>query len=78
MPMRFKIDVVEALRDSGYNSNRIRIENILSQSTLQKFRHGEPVGWGNIETLCELLHMQPGDLLEYVPDSISRDSGELE
>lgn len=75
MPMRFKIDVLEALRDAGYNSNRIRIENILSQSTLQKFRHGEPVGWANIETLCELLHKQPGDLLEYVPDPTSGSRG---
>lgn len=68
MPMRFKIDVLEELREAGYNTNKIRIDNILSQSTLQKFRTGEPVGWKNIETLCELLHKQPGDLLEYVPD----------
>ena len=75
MPMIFKIDVLEALRDAGYNSNRIRIENILSQSTLQKLRHGEPVGWVNIETLCELLHKQPGDILEYIPDSNSENRG---
>ena len=66
MPMKFKIDVLEALRDAGYNSNRIRLENILSQSTLQKLRHGEPVGWANVEILCELLNKQPGELLEYV------------
>ena len=75
MPMKYKINILDALRDAGYNTNRIRIENILSQGTLQKLRHGEPVGWANIETLCELLHKQPGDLLEYVPDPISGNRG---
>lgn len=68
MPMRFKINVLDALRDAGYNTNKIRSDGILSQSTLQKFRTGEPVGWKNIETLCELLHRQPGELLEYIPE----------
>lgn len=74
MPMRFKINVLDALRDAGYNTNRIRRENIIPQGTLQHIRHGEPVGWVTIETLCELLHRQPGDLLEYVPETTSGDS----
>lgn len=65
MPMKFKIDVLAALKEKGYNTNRIRTEKILSQSTLQKFRNQEGVSWENIETLCRLLECQPGDLLEY-------------
>ena len=65
MPMKFKIDVLAALKDKGYNTNRIRTEKLLSQSTLQKFRNNEGVSWENIETLCKLLECQPGDLLEY-------------
>ena len=75
MPMKYKINILDALRDAGYNTNRIRIENILSQGTLQKLRPGEPVGWANIETLCALLHKQPGDLLEYVADPTSGHRG---
>ena len=65
MPMKFKIDVLAALKEKGYNTNRIRTEKLLSQSTLQKFRNQEGVSWENIETLCRLLECQPGDLLEY-------------
>ena len=65
MPMIFKIDVLAALKEKGYNTNRIRTEKLLSQSTLQKFRNQEGVSWENIETLCRLLECQPGDLLEY-------------
>ena len=65
MPMKFKIDVLAALKEKGYNTNRIRTEKLLSQSTLQKFRNNEGVSWENIETLCRLLECQQGDLLEY-------------
>ena len=68
MPLQYKIDVLEALKEKGYNSNRIRNEALLSQSTLQKFRKNQGVSWENIETLCKLLECQPGDLLEYKPD----------
>lgn len=68
MPLQYKIDVLEALKEKGYNSNRIRTEALLSQSTLQKFRKNQGVSWENIETLCKLLECQPGDLLEYKPD----------
>jgi len=36
---------------------------------LQKLREGKPVSWENIETFCRLLEIQPGDLLEYKPDT---------
>ena len=68
MPLKFKIDVLTALKEKGYNTNRIRTEKLLSQSTLQKFRKSEGVSWENIETLCALLECQPGDLLEYVEE----------
>lgn len=65
MPMQYKIDVLSVLKDAGYNTNRIRKEKLLGEYTLQKLRGGEPIAWKSIETLCELLNCQPGDLLEY-------------
>ena len=66
MPLRYKIDVLNALKEKGYNTNKIRTEGLLSQSTLQKFRNNQSVSWENLETLCRLLECQPGDLLEYI------------
>ena len=69
MPMRYKIDVLNALKEKGYNTTRIRAEGLLSQSTLQKFRNQQGVSWENLETLCRLLECQPGDLMEYAEDA---------
>ena len=68
MPIVYKIEVLPALKRAGYNTNRIRKEKLLSESTLQKFREGKPVSWENLETLCALLSCQPGDIIEYKED----------
>lgn len=68
MPLRYKIDVLNALKEKGYNTNKIRTEGLLSQSTLQKFRQQQGVSWENLETLCRLLECQPGELLEYITE----------
>lgn len=68
MPLKYKFDIIAALREKGYRSTRIRNEKILGESTMQKFRTGEMISTDNIERLCRLLDCQPGDILEYVPD----------
>lgn len=64
----YKINVIETLKESGYNSTRILKEGILSQSAMQKLRKGEMVGIKTLEQLCELLEMQPGNIIKYVED----------
>lgn len=63
--LEYKIDVIETLKESGYNSTRILKENLLSQSAMQKLRRGEMVGIKTLEQLCELLDMQPGNIIRY-------------
>lgn len=65
MPLRYKIDVLTALKEAGYSSYRLRKEKLLSESTLQKLRDGIIVSTDVIEQLCGLLNCQPGDLLEH-------------
>ena len=69
MALKYKFDVVAALKEKGITSYKIRSEKLLSESTLQKLRKGEGVSWDNLETLCRLLECQPSDLIEYVPDT---------
>ena len=69
MPISYKLDIIAALKEKGYNTNRIRKEKILSESTLQAFRDNKIVSWQIIERLCEMLDCQPGDLVEYVKDN---------
>lgn len=66
--LRYKINILQALKDAGYNTTRIRKEKILSENTLQYLREDKPVGAKALNILCALLHCQPGDLMEWVPD----------
>ena len=68
MSIKYKIDVLATLKAAGYNTNRIRKEKLLSESTLQRLRKGELINGENLGKLCELLRCQPGDILEYVPE----------
>lgn len=65
MAITYRFDVLQALKNAGFNTNRIRKEKLFSESTLQKFRSGEMVHTSNIDTICRLLDCQPGDILEY-------------
>lgn len=69
MPLKYKIDVLAALKVAGYSTYRIRQEGLLSQSTLQKLREDVGISWENIQTICQLLNCQPGDIMEYTPDN---------
>ena len=68
MAIRYKIDVLAALKEKGYSSQRIRKEKLIGQSYLQQLRHGELVSWKTLDTICALLDCQPADLIEYVKE----------
>ena len=75
MPMRYKVDVMQILKDAGYNTNRIRKEKIMGEAMLQKIRSGQMVSWATLETLCDLLDLQPSDLIEYVKEPTVQEKG---
>jgi putative transcriptional regulator len=68
MALVYKIDVLQALKDKGYNTNKLRQEKILAESTIQKLRESKPISWANISQICGLLNCQPNHFLEYVKD----------
>lgn len=68
MPIQYKINVLQALKNAGYSTHRIREEKIMGQATLQQLRKGELVSWKNIDTICTLLGCQIGDILEHVQE----------
>lgn len=68
MPIKYKMDVLAALKEAGYSTYKLRKEKLLGESVLQQIREGVPVSWANLARLCALLDCQPGDLLEYVED----------
>lgn len=68
MPIKFKVDVLEMLKEAGYTTYRIKKEKLLAESTVQKLRNDEMVSIDNISRLCQVLQCQPGDIIEFVPE----------
>lgn len=75
--LRYKINVLEALKEKGWNTTRLRAENKearergekapgISEASIQALRKGSPVSWATLEVICQKLDCQPGKFLEYV------------
>ena len=68
MPLVYKIDIISALKEKGYNTSTLRKEKLLAEGVIQSLRESKPISWVNIEKLCSLLDCQPADIIEYVKD----------
>lgn len=66
--IQYKFDILTALKEKGYNTNRLRKEKLLAESTIQQLRENKLVSWANIARLCKMLDCQVGDILEYIPE----------
>lgn len=73
MAIKYKIDILALLKSKGYTTYKLRKEKILGESTLQKMRTNTLLSWAELNTVCSLLEYQPGDILEYVPDTPETD-----
>ena len=67
--IKYKIEVIPELKKHGYSAYRIRKEKIIGESQMQKIRDGELASKEVLNKICEILNCQPGELLEYVPNS---------
>jgi putative transcriptional regulator len=67
--IKYKLDILEALKDKGYSTYRIRKEKLFGEKTIQDFRSGKVVLSNDcLEKLCRILQMQIGDIIEYVEE----------
>lgn len=69
MPVKYKIDILGALKEKGYTTYKLRKGKLLAEGVMQSLRDNKAVSLDNIGRICELLGCQPGDILEYVPDA---------
>lgn len=68
LAIKYKIDVMKALKEAGYTTIVLREEHHIGESAMTKFRRGEYVSLDIINRVCKLLRCQPGDIMEYVDD----------
>ena len=64
---RYKIDILKALADRGYNATKIRKDKIMRQATMQNIRQGKGITTDTINTICLILRCQPSDIIEIIP-----------
>lgn len=61
-------NILERLRDAGYSTYTLMKQGLIAQATLTNIRNGKSINMRTVDTICELLNCQPGDILEYVPN----------
>lgn len=64
----YKINVLETLKEAGYNPARLRKEKLLGENAIQSLRNNEMVGIKALEKICTILDMQPGNIIKHVEE----------
>lgn len=64
----YKFDVLNALKEAGYTTTRLRKEKLLGENAIQSLRNSEIVGIIALEKICKLLDMQPGNIIKYIEE----------
>lgn len=69
MPISFK-KLFDLLESKGLTMYSLRRDKVIGTATLEKMRKGEGhVDTRSIESLCQYLNCQPGDIMEYTEDN---------
>lgn len=61
----YKIDILAELKKAGYPTTRLRKEKIINESAIQYIRDNKMIGFKILDTICEILNKQPGDIIGY-------------
>ena len=61
----YKMDVEEELRKHGYNSYRLKKDNLLPTTTLTRIKNGENITMNTLNSLCVMLRCQPSDIIGF-------------
>lgn len=69
MPIVVNLDVMMARRKMSLNELAAKVDLTLANLSILKNNHAKAVRFTTLEAVCRALECQPGDLLEYVPDS---------
>ncbi|GAB2532645.1 helix-turn-helix domain-containing protein [Spirosoma aerophilum] len=72
MPIVVNVDVMMARRKMSLTELAEKVDLTLANLSILKTGKAKAIRFGTLEALCRALDCQPGDLLEYVPQTESR------
>lgn len=64
--IKLKIDVVQALKDNGYTTTKMRNEKLIGENALTSLRQGTISSIDTLNRICAMLRCQPQDIIEFV------------
>lgn len=68
MPMSYE-RLFALLSEKGLTMYSLRKDKVIGTATLEKMRKREGhIDTRSIESLCQYLNCQPGDIMEYLPE----------
>ena len=68
MSFRYKVNIMDELKQKGYSSTRLRREKLLGESYMSQIRRGDMISWAALDMVCTLLECQIGDIIEHITD----------
>ncbi|PKP43758.1 MAG: transcriptional regulator [Bacteroidetes bacterium HGW-Bacteroidetes-13] len=68
MPIIVNLDVMMARRKMSLNELSDKVGLTLSNLSILKTGKAKAIRFSTLETICNVLECQPGDLLEYATD----------
>ena len=72
--MSIKYDkLFSILKERGHSSTYWLRQNGFHSATVTKLKKNERVNTDTINSICKLLNVQPGDIMEYIPDETEPD-----
>ena len=66
----YKIDILKELKNKNLTTYTLKKDNILSGSLMNKIKNNNTdISLKKLNDICELLDMQPGDIIGYKADT---------
>lgn len=69
MAIRINLDVMMARRKIGLTELSQEVDVTMANLSILKNNKAKAVRFSTLNAICKVLDCQPGDILEYVPDS---------
>ena len=70
----YKMNVMEEFKKAGWTNYNLQTkhnrfgEAQIGSSQIKYLKDGKVPGTSTIDAICKILDVQPGDLIEYIPD----------
>ncbi|MBO0952708.1 helix-turn-helix domain-containing protein [Fibrella forsythiae] len=72
MPIVVNVDVMMARRKMSLTELAEKVDLTLANLSILKTGKAKAIRFSTLESLCNALDCQPGDLLEYVPETAEK------